>query len=108
MRIGRGLRGKAVPARVWSTRRGAWMLAALGMLFTAAACYRNVPPETEGEPVPPTILRVENQAFLDMNIYLVQSSQRIRLGTATGNTTTKFTIPKGLIFGATSLAFYAD
>lgn len=78
------------------------------MLFTAAACYRNAPPETEGEPLPPTILRVENQAFLDMNIYLVQSSQRIRLGTATGNTTTKFTIPKGLLFGATSLAFYAD
>jgi hypothetical protein len=53
-------------------------------------------------------LRVENQAFLDMTIYVYRSSQRIRLGTATGNSVTRLTIPANLIFGATPLRFQAD
>ena len=61
-----------------------------------------------GEPVPPTRLKVENQAFLDMNIFVFRSSQRIRLGTVNGNSTTRLTIPANLIFGATPLRFQAD
>ncbi len=60
------------------------------------------------EPVPPTRLRVENQAFLDMTIYVYRSSQRVRLGVATGNSVTRLTIPSSLIFGATALRFQAD
>jgi hypothetical protein len=57
---------------------------------------------------PRTTLRVENQGFSDMTIYAIRSGQRIRLGTATGNQTTTFTIPSNLIFGATPLRFLAD
>jgi hypothetical protein len=56
----------------------------------------------------PTILKVDNRAVLDMNIYVVRSSQRIRIGTANGLTTTRLTIPSSLVFGATSLRFMAD
>jgi hypothetical protein len=53
-------------------------------------------------------LVVENRALLDMNMYVLRSSQRVRLGTATGLTTSRFTIPASLILGVTSLRFQAD
>ena len=61
-----------------------------------------------GEPAPPTYLKVENQAFLDMNVYVYRSSQRIRLGTVNGNSTTRMRIPSNLLFGSTPLRFQAD
>jgi hypothetical protein len=88
-------------------RRGAWMTAVACLALTSA-CAMNNSPEEAAEPVPPTTLRVENQAFLDMNIFVYRSSQRIRLGTANGNSTTKMTIPSNLIFGATPLRFQAE
>jgi len=57
---------------------------------------------------PQTTLRVENQGFLDMTIYLLVGSQRVRLGIATGNSTTVMRIPSQYVFGATSLRFLAD
>ena len=59
-------------------------------------------------PQPRTTVRVENQGFSDMTIYAIRSGQRVRLGNAPGNTTTTFTIPANLIFGATPLRFLAD
>lgn len=55
-----------------------------------------------------TVLRVENRSFLDMVIYVLRGGQRLRLGTAPGNSVARFTIPPRLIFGATSLQFVAD
>ena len=59
-------------------------------------------------PQPRTTVRVENQGFSDMTVYAIRSGQRVRLGNAPGNTTTTFTIPANLIFGATPLRFLAD
>ena len=59
-------------------------------------------------PQPRTTIRVENQGFSDMTIYAIRSGQRVRLGQATGNSTSTFTIPANLIFGATPLRFLAD
>ena len=56
----------------------------------------------------PTVVQVDNQGFLDMNIYAVRSSQRLRLGTAAGNSKTNLTIPVGLVSGLTPLRFIAD
>ena len=57
---------------------------------------------------PSTQIRVENQAFLDMVIYLIIGSQRIRLGQASGNSTTVLDIPSQYVFGPTSMQFVAD
>ena len=58
---------------------------------------------------PPTMLQVDNQRFLDMNIYLVTSGgARIRLGTATGNSSTTLRIPATYVFGGSELRFLAD
>jgi hypothetical protein len=58
---------------------------------------------------PVTMLQVENQSFLDMNIYLVTSGgARIRMGTASGNSSTNLQIPATYVFGGSELRFLAD
>ncbi len=94
--------------RARGARRGVALAVMVACLALASACRANNDPNEIVEPVPPTRLRVENQAFLDMTIYVYRSSQRIRLGTATGNSVTRLTIPPNLIFGATPLRFMAD
>ena len=83
-----------------------WLL--LGALSLGAACSRNSAEDVAAEPVPVTSIKVENRAFLDMTIYVYRSSQRVRLGVASGNSTAKFVIPASLMFGATPLRFQAD
>jgi hypothetical protein len=56
----------------------------------------------------PTTLEVDNRGFVDMTIYAVRNSQRIRLGTALGNKKTDLTIPPALMSGMTQLRFVAD
>lgn len=92
----------------WERLRRGVLLAAFAGLTATAGCMANDPPEPGAAPPEPTRLRVENQAFLDMNIFVYRSSQRIRLGTASGNSVTKFTIPANVLFGATPLRFQAD
>jgi hypothetical protein len=77
-------------------------------LAFGAACFGKQKEDEAAEPVPATMLKVENQAFLDMTIYVYRSSQRVRLGIANGNSTSKFVIPSNLIFGSTPLRFQAD
>ncbi|MGQ0537396.1 MAG: hypothetical protein ACT4R6_00495 [Gemmatimonadaceae bacterium] len=55
------------------------------------------------------MLQVDNQGFLDMNIFLITTGgARIRLGTATGNSSTTLRIPSTYVFGGTELRFLAD
>ena len=55
-----------------------------------------------------TVVQVDNQGFLDMDVFAVRSGQRVRLGLAPGNSKTNFTIPKTLVSGLTPLRFIAD
>lgn len=64
-------------------------------------------PETS-EVSGPTVVQVDNQGFLDMTVYASRSSQRVRLGIATGNNKTNFNIPSVLMSGLTPLRFVAD
>ncbi len=86
------------------TRRYA-IIAMLGLALSACGGSKS---RSAPIPQPRTTVRVENQGFSDMTIYAVRSGQRVRLGTAAGNSTTTFTIPANLIFGATPLRFIAD
>ncbi|MDB4916593.1 MAG: hypothetical protein JWM95_4237 [Gemmatimonadetes bacterium] len=79
----------------------------MGALAFGAACHNASNEDETVEPMPPTTLTVKNQAFLDMNVFVYRSTQRMRLGTATGSNTTKFTIPPTLLFGTTALRFQA-
>jgi hypothetical protein len=57
---------------------------------------------------PTTTLYVTNSEFLDAVVYVVNRGQRVRLGVATSNQTTRFVIPPHVIFGATPLSFLVD
>lgn len=85
---------------------------ALATLAAATACTTPRQAGTSSSANPAnavTTIKVINQAFLDMDVYVLQQSgARLRLGTATGNTTTVLTIPSTAIFGATQLRFIAD
>jgi hypothetical protein len=87
------------------------MLALAGLLVTPVACHSGGPPETgdDSQMVAETTLEVTNQWFADMDIYVVHSGQRLRLGLATGNATTDFVIPRAIVNGPSiQLRFLAD
>ena len=56
----------------------------------------------------PTTLVIDNQSVLDHTVYVIRGSQRLRVGTATGLGKTHLTIPRGIVFGLTTLRFMAD
>lgn len=55
-----------------------------------------------------TTVRVENQAWVDVNIYVVREGQRIRLGQVSAHTTHALPIPSYLATAATRLSFLVD
>jgi hypothetical protein len=77
-------------------------LVAVGLATCASA--------RENEPVVQavTTVTVENQNFLDMNVYVLEGAQRVRLGTVPGISTRTLTIPERLVFGVGSLRFQVD
>jgi hypothetical protein len=52
-----------------------------------------------------TVVEVQNTAFNDAVIYAVQGLRVVRLGTVSGLTTQKLSIPKDLVFGLSTLRF---
>jgi hypothetical protein len=83
------------------------VFALAAMCVTLAVCSRN-PRPSSGNAQEQTTLRVENQGFSDMTIYAIQEGQRIRLGLATGNSTSVFKIPDYLLGAANTIRFLAD
>jgi len=73
----------------------------------AVACSKNRA-VTSTDPNAPTYLVVDNQAFPDMTIYVLEGGRRIRLGLANGHSQVRFQIPTYLIRGLTTLRFQAD
>jgi hypothetical protein len=73
-------------------------------LTALTACARN----TDNAPRPPqeaAYVRVANQSWLDMSVYVLRGTQRVRLGSVSSGSTARFRIPSGLVFGVTALRF---
>ncbi len=84
--------------------RSAAMLA-VALFLAACGGARRQP----GTAQPETTVRIQNQAFLDHNIFVISDAgQRIRIGNVTGNSTAVLRIPASMIFGVTTLRFLAD
>jgi hypothetical protein len=77
-----------------------------GTLLGAAACtgHGNDAPR----PTPETTVSVDNQAWLDVNVYAVSGGQRTRLGTATAHATHVFRIPNSIVGLGRDLQFAID
>jgi len=91
----------------------AGLVVAMIALGGAAGCARHSMAGAGGAAAPAqaTMLKVVNQGFLDMNVYVLRApvGQRIRLGTATGSSTTEMRIPPDVMLGSnTSLRFIAN
>lgn len=85
------------------------MLSRTTLVLLAVAALACAPQQSEsGRTAPaPATVQVDNQAFLDVNVYALRSGQRIRLGTVTGLSTRTFVIPRTLVGGAL-VRFQAD
>lgn len=64
-------------------------------------------------PLPETVtglavLRVENQSYVDFNIFVFRNESRQRLGRSTANTTQAFRIPTDVLTGQSRVRFAAD
>ena len=82
------------------------LVVSVGLLAAACTGFRHG--STSVDPNAPTVVQVDNQGFLDMAVYVLRSSERLRLGTATGNSKSNLRIPTGIVTGLTPLRFVAD
>jgi hypothetical protein len=105
MRNGKNVIGVLAPAP--RRMRRVALVALVGGLALVSGCMRNGQQDPM-DPAAPTYVKVENRAFLDMNVYVYRSAQRVRLGTTNGNSTARYVIPASLLFGPTALRFQAD
>lgn len=71
-----------------------WATVALAVALGAGACGGRQEKPTVGKPQPPAVVRVANNNFSDVTIYVVQSGMRLRLGTVTGLSEEQFTLPR--------------
>ena len=55
-----------------------------------------------------TTVKVENRNFLDMTVYLLNASERWRLGVVRGLNSRVFTIPEDIAYTVRSIRFLAD
>jgi hypothetical protein len=76
------------------------------LVLLAACAGRSL--QNGAKPDSETMLQVQNQAFSDMVIYALNGAQRVRLGTATGNSTKSFTLPDYMVRSGGTLRFLAD
>ena len=78
-------------------------------LLLAAGTLACAPGATPGRgPDTGASVEVENQGFQDVNVYVVRSGQRMRLGTVTGNSTRTFAVPRTLVGTGAMVRFLAD
>ena len=78
----------------------------LGCLIFLAGCTSHK--EAELRSAVKTRVEVENQQFLDVTVFVLRGSQRIRLGTVPALTTRSFVIPENLVVNVKALRFLAD
>lgn len=73
-----------------------YLLVATTIMGAATGCsgHRKTSPV---EPAAPATLRVENRNWLDVDVFVVQSGHRTRLGTVTATSAKSFTFPHSLI-----------
>jgi hypothetical protein len=81
-----------------------FLFAAAVALLAGCASLRNASAPSG----PQTSLKVDNQAFLDMTIYVMRGVERVRLGIAPGSSTAAFVIPRDVVQMSMPLRFVAD
>src|SRR5712671_1108694 len=73
----------------------------------AVACSRAARPASSTTPATEaaTTVKVVNDNVIDMNVFVVSSGQRFRLGSVNGGHTEVFTLPRAIVHYSTQLLF---
>jgi hypothetical protein len=79
----------------------------LGLVLLTVGCSRAArsAPSTTPATEPATTVKVVNDNVLDMNVFVVSSGQRFRLGSVNGGHTEIFTLPRAIVHYSTQLRF---
>ncbi|HEU5049963.1 MAG TPA: hypothetical protein VFU00_06535, partial [Gemmatimonadales bacterium] len=81
---------------------------AVVLLLLPACAASTAEPAEPAAPAPEgqnARLDVSNRSSYDMDVFAIRSGQRIRLGTAPGGETSRFTLSPGIITGGGSVYF---
>ncbi|HEY7479984.1 MAG TPA: hypothetical protein VH680_05675 [Gemmatimonadales bacterium] len=84
-------------------------LAGLAALSLGCSSGRSAPSEPAPKPgAEQTRVKIDNQNYSDMNIYLIDSGTRLYLGSANGLSSTTLTIPRGMARPGYEVRLLAD
>ena len=84
-------------------------LVVLLVAVVLAACSGSASSRDRHAPRPePTTVRVQNQAWTEMTVYVLASGQRVRLGNVNGNSNTVLRIPDSIVGLGRSVTFMVD
>ena len=82
-------------------------ISGIALALAAAACARPAA-DQDAAPAQETQLEVVNRSSSDMDIYVVRGGQRIRIGLAPANETTRFTLFRAQVAGVGPARFVAS
>ena len=83
-------------------------LMVLLVLIVLAACTGNTRRDRHSPRPEPATVRVQNQAWTEMTVYVVASGQRVRLGNVNGNSNTVLRLPESIVGMGRSVRFMVD
>ena len=75
------------------------------LMASLAACSGSKEEAEAPEDQPDVTVRVTNEDWLDVTVYVVYKAERFRLGRVTTGKTEVFVVPKAFVVGATDLQF---
>lgn len=81
--------------------------ASLGLTACGQSAGSQPAPATENATDGGTMLEVVNHSSSDMDIYLIRIGQRVRVGTAAANVTTRIQLHPAQVAGIGTVTFYA-
>jgi hypothetical protein len=85
-----------------------WLSLPALLLILSTGCTGKQKESTRPLPAGPTSLRIENQNWLDVTIYVVHDGQRSRIGAATAARTTNLAIPPTMLGQLGAIRLVAD
>ena len=77
-------------------------------VFSSCKSTKQPTDAPDAQNVPKALITVHNSNVLDMTVYVLRNTQRIRLGMVTAGGEKTFTLSESLLVGAPLLRFIAD
>ncbi len=93
---------------VRGARALAWMVTALAITACASTADSGLEGAAPAAPYRSTTVRVQNNNWQDVNVYVLRSGSRFRLGTVPSVTERTFRLPSGLDTGGSDVELLAD